>query len=125
MTTRWSHQGFVRNHTRPGAFSAHLVVVPLGFASLPSIWMPRYFFDLHIGYLSEWDDEGHDAEGANAAVEIAKDRLPAALGRNRRPPGASHAVIMIRDRLGHQVATVTLLGAGEARVVWPPGRAPV
>ena len=41
--------------------------------------MPRYYFDIHSGSLSEWDDEGLEAENADEAVAIAKDMLVVAI----------------------------------------------
>ena len=78
--------------------------------------MPRYYFDLHAGSLSEWDDEGHDANDADEAVGLAKNMLPVAFANNDRLPNDRHVVIMIRDRAGNQIATVTLAGSGETRV---------
>lgn len=83
--------------------------------------MPRYFFDLHAGSLSEWDDDGHDVAGADEAIALATARLPAALTNNDGCSGDKHAVIMIRDRSGNQIATVTMTGSGQSRVLRPPG----
>lgn len=69
--------------------------------------MPRYYFDLHAGSLSEWDDDGRDADNADAAVSLANNMLRLALANNRRLQGDRHAVVVIRDRSGHQIATAT------------------
>ena len=78
--------------------------------------MPLYFFDLHAGSLSEWDDEGVDAVDVEEAITLAKGMLVAAIADNDRLQGDRHAVVMIRDKIGNRAATVTGTGAGEAKV---------
>jgi hypothetical protein len=79
--------------------------------------MPRYYFDLHAGSLSEWDDEGLEAENTDEAVVLAKNMLVVAIAHKDRLQGDQHAVVVARDESGNQVATVTATGAGEALVV--------
>jgi aminoglycoside phosphotransferase (APT) family kinase protein len=81
--------------------------------------MPRYYFDLHAGNLSEWDDEGMEAENTDEAVVVAKDMLVVAIADEDRLQGDRHAVVVVRDKSGNQVATATATAnaAGEALVV--------
>lgn len=46
--------------------------------------MPRYYFDIHAGSPSEWDDEGLQAEDADEAVAVAKDMLVVAIANKDR-----------------------------------------
>ena len=78
--------------------------------------MSRYYFDIHADSLSEWDDDGKEARDADEAVENARLMLAtiAEVGRLGRD---WHAVIVIRDKVGTQVATLTGVGSAEPRVV--------
>jgi hypothetical protein len=78
--------------------------------------MPRFYFDLHAGGLSEWDDDGRDAENADEAILLANDILRLAICDNRRLMGDRHAVIVIRNGGGHQIATATGNRDGQAQV---------
>jgi hypothetical protein len=80
--------------------------------------MLRYYFDLHAGSLSEWDDDGLEAENADEAVSLAKDMLVVAIARNGRLQYDRHAVGVIRGRSGNQIATATGTVIGNARVDW-------
>ena len=80
--------------------------------------MPRYYFDLHAGSLSEWDDEGLEAENADEAVAVAKDMLVVAIANEDRLRGDRHAVVVVRDKSGNQIATATATAGDDALVVW-------
>lgn len=80
--------------------------------------MPHYYFDLHAGCLSEWDDDGLEAENADEAVVIAEGMLVGAIACNDRLRGDRHAVVVIRDKSGNQIATATSSGKDKARVNW-------
>lgn len=79
--------------------------------------MPRYFFDLYAGNVSDWDDQGLEATGIEDAIARAKAMLTAAIAGDGRLQGDRHAVVMVRDRVGNHSATVTGTGGGEARVI--------
>ncbi|GJE14472.1 hypothetical protein FOHLNKBM_5547 [Methylobacterium longum] len=80
--------------------------------------MPHYYFDLHAGSLSEWDDEGLEAENIDEAIALAKDMLVVAIAHQDRLQGDRHAVVVVRDENGNQFATATATAVSEAQVVW-------
>jgi hypothetical protein len=78
--------------------------------------MPCYYFDIHVESLSEWDDDGIEAADIERAIAHAAEMMPAALmGRD------CLAVIVVRDQIGHQIATLTGNKLGELRVTRPDG----
>ncbi|WP_158684195.1 hypothetical protein [Methylobacterium sp. 285MFTsu5.1] len=78
----------------------------------------RYFFDVHAGSLSDWDDVGIFVKDLDDAVSHATYMLAVVLGDIDRLGGDRHAVIMIRDSSGIPIATVKGHGREEPRVIF-------
>ena len=83
--------------------------------------MPCYYFDIHADSLSEWDDDGTEAADAEGAVAHAREMMPAVLADTALMGRDWLAVIVVRDRAGHQIATLTGNELGGSRITWPDG----
>lgn len=81
--------------------------------------MPRYFFDIHANSLSEWDDDGADAADPNGAIAHGKLMLATIIHDITQHGGAHQVAIMIRDKAGNQIATLTGVLGSEPRVIRP------
>lgn len=81
--------------------------------------MPRYYFDIHAGSLSEWDDDGAEADDSSGAVAHAKYIIAVALGDISRRGGDRHVIVTIRDKFGKPLAALTGVEGSEPRVILP------